>query len=76
MDYLLNYPEFNEIWTIYNEYLLEDHGIVLDEEGTKKRLTRLDELCEGDIKKARLYVEIMISRGETQIFMPNDDELY
>lgn len=76
MDYFFKHPEFNDKWKFYNEYLLEDHGIILDESGIKKRLTKLDKLCKGDIKKACMIINIMIGRGETQIFMPNDDELY
>lgn len=76
MDYFFTHPEFNETWKIYNEYLLEDYGITLDESGIKKRLTRLDDLCEGDIKKACIIINIMIGRGETEIFMPADDEFF
>ena len=73
-DYLFDNTDFCEMWKIFNEYLLEDHGITLDDEGIKKRLTKLDQLCKGDAKKAARIVEVMIVRGETVIFMPNDNE--
>jgi len=71
---MLNNSEFLETWKIYNEYLLEDYGIILNDTQKQERLADIEKLANGDEKFANDILEIMIARGETTILMPDDNE--
>jgi len=74
MSYFFDHPEFVKTWTKYTDYLLSEYDIVLNEDSISERIDKLDALCVGDIKKACAIIELMILRGETGIFLPQDNE--
>jgi len=71
---LMSNPEFKHLWKLYNDYLIESHGMILNFKEKQDRLNELDILSKNDIEMAIEILEIMIANGETTIKMPNANE--
>lgn len=66
--------EFTEMWTTYIEYLMQDHGMTLNEDQKIKALEIIKEISDNDIDKAIEILEYLIRNWKITIYLPTDDQ--